>query len=46
MDMLTGTISDYDPNALVGLIDADGGRLILFNLTSCSTNWTRVSTLN
>ena len=32
MDMLTGTISDYDPNSLVGLIDADDGRLILFNL--------------
>ena len=31
-DATRGTISDYDPNSLVGLIDADDGRLILFNL--------------
>jgi len=32
MDMLTGTISDFDKDGLFGLIDADDGRLILFNL--------------
>jgi hypothetical protein len=30
--MLTGTISDFDAVALFGVIDADDGRLILFNL--------------
>jgi cold shock CspA family protein len=30
--MLTGTISDYDAHGLFGLIDADDGRLVLFNL--------------
>lgn len=30
--MLTGTISDYDVDGLFGLIDADDGRLVLFNL--------------
>lgn len=32
MDMLTGTISDFDKDGLFGLIDADDGRVILFNL--------------
>jgi len=32
MDMLTGMISDYDAEGLFGLIDADDGRLVLFNL--------------
>jgi hypothetical protein len=30
--MLTGTISDFDSVGLFGVIDADDGRLILFNL--------------
>ena len=30
--MLTGTISDYDTEGLFGLIDADDGRLVVFNL--------------
>jgi hypothetical protein len=30
--MHTGTISDLDPNGHFGLIDADDGRLVLFNL--------------
>jgi hypothetical protein len=30
--MLTGTISDFDTVGLFGVIDADDGRLILFNL--------------
>jgi mono/diheme cytochrome c family protein len=30
--MLTGTISDFDAEGLFGVIDADDGRLILFNL--------------
>ena len=30
--MLTGTISDLDPEGLFGVIDADDGRLVLFNL--------------
>ena len=32
MDVITGTISDYDADGLFGLIDADDGRLVLFNL--------------
>ena len=32
--MLTGTISDFDADGLFGVIDADDGRLILFNLRS------------
>jgi hypothetical protein len=32
MTMLMGTISDYDADGLFGLIDADDGRLVLFNL--------------
>jgi hypothetical protein len=28
----TGTISDLDADGLYGLIDADDGRLVLFNL--------------
>ena len=32
MDILTGTISDFDADGLFGLIDADDGRLIFFNL--------------
>ena len=32
MGVLTGTISDYDADGLFGLIDADDGRLVLFNL--------------
>lgn len=30
--MLTGTISDFDSEGLFGVIDADDGRLVLFNL--------------
>ena len=30
--MHTGTISDFDPNGQYGLIDADDGQLVLFNL--------------
>ena len=30
--MLTGTISDFDTKGFFGLIDADDGRLVLFNL--------------
>jgi hypothetical protein len=30
----TGTISDFDINGQYGLIDADDGRLVLFNLWS------------
>jgi len=30
--MLTGTISDFDSVGLFGVIEADDGRLILFNL--------------
>jgi len=30
--MLTGTISDFDAVGLFGVIDADDGRLVLFNL--------------
>jgi hypothetical protein len=30
--MLTGTISDFDSVGLFGVIDADDGRLVLFNL--------------
>ncbi len=30
--MHTGTISDFDPNGQYGLIDADDGGLVLFNL--------------
>jgi cold shock CspA family protein len=30
--MLVGTISDLDPDGLFGVIDADDGRLVLFNL--------------
>jgi cold shock CspA family protein len=30
--MLTGTISDFDTDGLFGLIAADDGRLIIFNL--------------
>jgi hypothetical protein len=32
--MLTGTISDYDADGLFGLIDADDGRFVVFNLQS------------
>jgi cold shock CspA family protein len=32
--MLTGTISDYDADGQFGVIDADDGRLFLFNLSS------------
>jgi hypothetical protein len=30
--MLTGTVSDFDSDGLFGLINADDGRLSLFNL--------------
>jgi hypothetical protein len=30
--MLIGTISDFDTEGLFGVIDADDGRLVLFNL--------------
>lgn len=30
--MHTGTISAFDPNGQYGLIDADDGQLVLFNL--------------
>jgi hypothetical protein len=30
--MLTGTVSDFDNDGLFGVIDADDGRLLLFNL--------------
>jgi cold shock CspA family protein len=30
--MLTGTISDFDTDGLFGLIAADDGRLMIFNL--------------
>ena len=30
--MLTGTISDLDSDGLFGVIEADDGRLVLFNL--------------
>ena len=30
--MLAGTISDFDAAGLFGVIDADDGRMILFNL--------------
>jgi cold shock CspA family protein len=30
--MLTGTISDFDADGQFGVIDADDGQLILFNL--------------
>ena len=30
--MLTGTISDFDPQGLFGVIYADNGRFYLFNL--------------
>jgi len=29
---VTGTITDLDPDALVGLLDADDGRMLFFNL--------------
>lgn len=32
--MHSGTISDFDPNGQYGLIDADDGQLVLFNLQS------------
>ena len=30
--MFTGIVSDFDSDGLVGVIDADDGRLLLFNL--------------
>ncbi|HVW69096.1 MAG TPA: hypothetical protein VHB68_08970 [Steroidobacteraceae bacterium] len=44
---LTGTISDLDPQGLFGVIDADDGRLVLFNLNSvepCSREAFQVGT--
>ena len=35
--MLTGTISDFDPDGLFGVIDADDGHLVLFNLRTVET---------
>ncbi len=32
--MLTGTVSEYDSDGLFGLIDADDGHLVLFNVRS------------
>lgn len=32
--MLMGTISDFDPEGLFGVIDADDGHLVLFSLKS------------
>jgi cold shock CspA family protein len=32
--MRTGTVSDFDFGGLFGLIDADDGRLLLFNLAA------------
>lgn len=34
--MLTGIISDFDTDGLFGLIAADDGRLLLFNLRGVS----------
>ncbi len=45
--MLTGTISDLDPEGLFGVIDADDGRLVLFNLKgvdSCDQGTFKVGT--